>query len=276
MKNTGFIQPKIEQDQYVLGGVVSLPKVILRSDGQWTSFVTPYEPQRKVFETFNCTGFNTLDCIEMLFKQNGFEKNYSDRFVGVVAGTNPAIGGNDPHTVAETIRKNGLIDEEMMPFSDSLKSVEEFYSFMGVDEEKCMDEGEKWLKSWGFGHEWVFNGYVENKQALIMEALKYSPLGVSVKAWEKGANGLFTKGKGERDNHWTCIVGYVEGQYWIIDDSYLEDGQPIKHLEWDYDFGFCKRYALTKKKEVVEVKCAEFSFRGIVSWFFNRNNLKTI
>ena len=274
MKTTGFIQPKIEQDHYVLGGIVSLPKVIIRPDGQWVDFVPVFEPQRKAFETFNCTGFNTLNCIEMLFKQSGLEKNFSDRFVGVLAGTNPAIGGNDPHTVAETIRKNGNIDEGMMPFADSLQTVEEFYSWSGVDEGKCVREGKKWIQGYTFGHEWVFDGFVGNKQELIMESLKYSPLGVSVKAWEKGTDGLFRKGKGERDNHWTVIVGCVPNKYWIVNDSYLEDGQPIKHLEWDYDFGFCKRYALLKKKESTEVKCAWFS--GVVSMFFNKNNLQTI
>lgn len=274
MKNTGFIQPKIEQEQYVLGGVASLPKVVICPDGQWVGFMPVFEPQRKAFETFNCTGFNTLNCIEMLFKQSGIEKNYSDRFVGTLAGTDPAIGGNDPHTVAESVRKNGIIDEEMMPFADSLQTVEEFYSFSGVDEEKCVREGKKWLQGYTFGHEWVFDGFVGNKQELIMESLKYSPLGVSVKAWEKGIDGLFRKDKGARDNHWTCLVGFVEGEYWIIDDSYLEDGQPTKHLEWDYDFGFCKRYALAKKKESTEVKCAWFS--DIVSMFFNRNKLQTI
>lgn len=274
MKTTGFIQPKIEQEHYVLGGAASLSKVVIRPDGQWVDFLPVFEPQRKAFETFNCTGFNTLNCIEMLFKQSGLEKNFSDRFVGTLAGTNPAIGGNDPHTVAETIRKNGNIDEGMMPFDDALKSVEEFYSFSGVDEAKCKSEGEKWLHAFGFGHEWVFDGYVENKQALIVEALRYSPLGVSVKAWEKGFDGLFRKDKGARDNHWTVIFGYKFGEYWLVNDSYLEDGQPIKKLAWDYDFGFCKRYAITKKKEVVAEKCAWFS--GIVSIFFNRNNLQTI
>ncbi len=82
-----------------------------------------------------------------------------------------------------------------------------------------------------------------------MEALKYSPLGVSVVAW-RGRDGLFVKDKGEPDNHWTTVVAYKEGEYWLVADSYLVFDSPFKRLAWDYDFGSIKRYSLTPKIEV--------------------------
>lgn len=247
MKNSGFIAPQIvtegEKAHYVLG---ALPQVILQADRNWLPFTAEFEPQQKKFETYNCTGFNTLTAIETLLARLGIHENYSDRWVGIIAGTKAP--GNDPHTVAEAIRKNGLIPESMLPFSDDLNSVDEYYSFKGADEAKCREVGQKWLERFDFGHEWVFLGG-DNKPEKMLEALQFSPLDVSVQAWHKDGI-LFSKPKGGADNHWTCnVVGVNEKKYWIIDDSYLDDGQPLKYLEWDYDFGFCKRYSIVVKKD---------------------------
>lgn len=245
MKNHGFVAPKeITPDNYVLGSFSLLPKVILQPSRDWRSTAPDFEPQQKRFETYNCTGFNTLSAIENLLARLGINENYSDRWVGIIAGTKAP--GNDPHIVAEAIRKHGLIPESMLPFSDDLKNIDEYYSFKGADEAKCREAGKKWLERFDFGHEWVFQGG-ENKQEKMLEALLYSPLGVSVRAWEK-EGALFAKKKGSQDNHWTCnVVGMEEKKYWIIDDSYLDDSQPFKYLKWDYDFSFCKRYSITIK-----------------------------
>ena len=72
--------------------------------------------------------------------------------------------------------------------------------------------------------------------------LKSSPLGVSVNAWHK-AGDLYVKEKGSRDNHWTLLFGYEDGKFWKIYDSYEDN---IKHLAWDYDFGFVKRYYISR------------------------------
>ena len=253
MKKTSFKYPILADDHYVLGGLSSLPKIVLREDGNWSDLVPVFEPQRKGnLETFNCTGFATLNCVEAIFKQLGVEVNYSDRFLGIVAGTNPDNGGNDPHTVAEMARKNGFLKEEMLPFSDNLKDVSEFYSFKDSEETTCRNLALGWLELWGFGHEWVLKGGEEDKQSRLMESLKYSPLGVSVDAWNKDpVTGLYVKNKGGQDNHWTQLVWFKKDEYWLVYDSYLEDGVPIKKLAWDYDFTFAKRYAIVKKKIVM-------------------------
>jgi len=88
---------------------------------------------------------------------------------------------------------------------------------------------------------------LEEKQKRMMMALKTSPLGVSVCAWRKQGD-VYVKSKNERDNHWTvCVVGYVKDKYWLIADTYIDDGEPIKKLSWDYPFSYCKRYSIELK-----------------------------
>ena len=38
------------------------------------------------------------------------------------------------------------------------------------------------------------------------------------------------------------LIGYVDGQYWEVFDSYDENGDFIKHLAWDHSFAIAKRY----------------------------------
>lgn len=242
MINYGFLKPRIEPKNYVLGAS-PLVQNILQPDGQWTEYLPEFEPQLKQFETYNCTSFNTLNCIEVLLKrQNRLDNNFSDRFVGIKAGTYPP--GNDPHTVAEAIRHAGVIIEPLLPFTEEIDSIQAYYSYKGGNEPLCTQKGLEWTETWDFGHE-----YVPVNTKALMEGLKLSPLGISVFAWQKNGD-KFYKRPEQQDNHWTMLVGYKEGEYWIVDDSYLQDGTPIKHLEWDYPFGYAKRFHLSLRPEI--------------------------
>lgn len=264
MKQFSYIPSVIQADHWTLGGISSLPKTIIRPDGQWIA--PPFEAQSKKFETFDCSGFGTLNCVEILAKEIGFDVNYSDRFMGIVAGT--TVRGNDPHTVAEALRHYGAIADYDLPFDDSLQNVDEFYSFKGNDEQTCRDAGNDWTKAFTFGHEWVFSGYIGNKIELLKEALQYSPLGVAGYAWKQDpTTGLYTSKGTTGYTHWFVIIGFVEGQYWVIDDSYLEDGTSIKHLEWDFDFGCAKRYYLKKNDVWVKQPWYSAMLLGVLKFF---------
>ena len=241
--NFGFKPDIITDDNYVLGGN-KLPKIVLQPDGDWSKYLPEYEPQSKRgIETQNCTSFGTLSAIEMM-KRRIYKKtvNYSDRFLGIVADTNP-LNGNTPHTVCEAIRKNGLVKESDLPFDDKIKSPKDYYQ-PKPPPDSLIQKGLKWLKLYDFGHEWVFTPTTapDNKVEAIKEALKYSPLGVSVYAWRE-LSGLYYKPLGAEDNHW-CVLYKVndDGTYQIF-DTY--DGG-IKTLERGYNFWFCKRYHLTE------------------------------
>ena len=127
----------------------------------------------------------------------------------------------------------------------------------------------QWLTEYTFMHEWVFKGG-SDKQERMMEALKYSPLGVSVVGWRQ-KDGLYVKYPGERDQHWTDVVGYEKDKHWIIYDSYPPF---IKHLAWDYDFGFAKRYHVERITPLIYTPVKKNDFYGLIMWLikniFNR------
>lgn len=224
MKNYGYIQPEPDERDYKFG---ALPADNL-TDGDWTGYLLKYEAQKRTFETANCTAFATLNCLEMLMlRKYGLKVNYSDRALGVLAGTRPS--GNDPRTVAQTLRKFGVVDEEVWPFGGN--SVEEYYQDLPKSvKKKCG----KWLEIYEFGYERI-------DKDEIPEALKSSPLGVAVNAWFK--DGRYYKRNGS-DNHWTCLVAPRK-----VFDTYLDDGEPIKLLSDDYKLNIIMRYYVNKRYE---------------------------
>lgn len=238
-KQYGYLEPIILPNEWTLGGIGEFGGEVLQPDGQWIDYLPVTEEQKKGIETSNCTGFATTSAVEILFERMGIEVNYSDRALGIAAGTYPP--GNTPHKVAQAVRHWGLVPEKMLPFED-IASVAGYYSPDPLPD-KILKEGKRFLSKYKFSHDWVItNLTLGDKKKKMMQALEYSPLGVSVQAWKK-RNGLYYKDG--RDNHWTICVGYKEGEHWLIFDSYTNEGSPLKKLEWDYDFGYVKRFSIS-------------------------------
>jgi len=240
-KNYGYIPDEIQPQDYLFGGE-NIPDEILQPDGDWTPFLPKDEFQFKGnFDTQNCTVFAALNAIEILMKRKyAGEYNYSERFLGIMAGTTPQ--GNSPHKVAETIRKVGLIEDKDLPFDDSVKSWEQYYSPKPMIQ-RFIDKALQWLSQIIFKHDWVFKDDVPNKAELLLEALKRAPLVVSVYAWMYGED-CYIKPQGVRDNHNVVLVSAIKGKRWIIFDQY---DKTVKELAWDYNFDCAKRYYITKK-----------------------------
>lgn len=244
IKDYGFVPPEITPDNYVLGSS-TLPKVVLREDGDWSDFIPEFEQQHEPdFDTYNCTAFGTTNAVELILRAlYNVQTNHSERFVGIKAGTKPP--GNNPHVVAEAIRKNGLVPDEILPFDTGLlTTVEEYFSYKGGDELQCEIEGQKWVRQWEFGHEWLWWSQPDapRRNALIREALKYSPVACSVTAWHE-ENGVYVD-QGRPNTHW-CVIIAPTLKGWKVLDSY----EPyIKTLSYDHEIGFAKRYHLSPKK----------------------------
>lgn len=235
-KQYGFIPDTIADDHYVLGAEL-LPRIPIMPDGQWDAYLPPKEVQdRNSVETYNCTAYGSLNVMETFIRGLfGASPDFSERYVGILADTQPP--GNSPHKVMETIRKYGVIEDQLLPFNDSIRSVEQYYSPKPMNT-SLLFKGREWLGEYELKHEWVFNGgSVSSKQKAMVEALKYSPLGVSVFGW-KEQDGLFIKPEGAVDNHWTTCYGYEEGKYWKIFDSY---DYSHKKVAWNTDFMQAKR-----------------------------------
>tara|TARA_Y100000310_G_scaffold275754_1_gene292454 strand:- start:2832 stop:3863 length:1032 start_codon:yes stop_codon:yes gene_type:complete len=234
----GFIKQDIPAEDWMFGAIGG---DVIREDGQWVDFIPKDEPQRRRVETMNCTNYGTMNALETLHKALYDEEiDYSERYGGILSGT--TVRGNLAERPCETIRKKGMILESQLPFDDSIKSWNAYYSPKPMTED-LLQAGQDWLDNYEFLHEWV-RATPNNLKA----ALKYSPLGVSVYAWAKNSQGMYYKARPE--NHWTCLVGYKEGEYWLVFDSYAPH---LKKIPWSNTFGFAKRYYLKRTKTKKEV-----------------------
>ena len=246
-----LVIPEQTADNYVLGGG-NIPDLVIMPDGDWTKVPIEKEEQNKKFETWNCTSFNTLSQIEkMEYVITGKVVNYSDRWLGIMAGTRPP--GNDPHRVCEAIRNHGLIPEEMLPWSDDLQNVDEYYSWKGGDREACVKAGQEWLKKWEFLHEWLFdfNAPLDVKLSRLSWSLLRCPPSMSVTAWEL-KDGLYVDSGGV-NNHWTCKDGELINVHHKCRDSYLVDGSDLKLIAWKHNIYMAKRYYMKPKERVVAI-----------------------
>lgn len=248
-RNYGYIPPIIDEEKdYVLGAERSAPFEIVLDAGDWRDGLPAGEEQRKSgFETYSCTNFGWLNLVETYMKKIFFiDENYCERFLAVVSGQTRE--GNDPQKPAEALRKMGIVQERLLPFIEGMKW--ETYFYPNPMSPYYLSEALKWLDDYEFKHEYIFTKTtLSEKQRLLVQALKRSPVGVSVYAWEKNTEGFYIKPLGVKDNHWTTLVYAEQGKYWLIYDSYSENGDFLKKLDWNYDFGVAKGFYLRKKTE---------------------------
>ncbi len=240
----GFVPSLIDNGQYVFGGSF-LPKDVLQADGNWSAYLPTYEPQfNDSFDSFGCTTWGTQNALETLYKKiYGGEHNFSERYTYITSDTRPP--GNDPHTIAETIRKFGLVDNDVLPMT------EDFDEFLRPTpmSKSLVSKGKKWLREIDYRHEWVFHNSPDKHKrvALLKEALQYSPVALSVTAWIK--EGDVYVDNDQPNCHWTMCFGLKEENgetYPLIFDSY---DQTLKVLHPDHHIECAKRFYI-KKKEV--------------------------
>lgn len=241
IKNYGFRLSDITQKDFVLGAERSAPFEVVNESGQWTSYLPEGETQVRQIETSSCTAFGTLNQIEILANQLYSEnENYSERYQAIVSGQDRF--GNDPQKVYDSILKSGLISEILHPFGNEIADFNEYLSPKPMSR-TLLAEGKKWLERFSLKHEYLFHQQssmnIAEKQRLLLQGLKRSPIACSVLAWRKDGE-LYVKEKGEQDTHWCVIVGYVENEYWLVLDSYAAHSEFIKKLAWDYDFQVTK------------------------------------
>lgn len=236
--NYGLIIESPKPTDYVFGGAVQLKGEVLQPDADWSGFLPEPEIQDKNgVETNACVTFTTNNCIEILEKHEfGARDNWSDRFLATMAGTKER-GGNTPANVAETRRKRGNVKEEEWPFEAT--SFNDYYKDI-PDNVKTMAIGEG--AQYAFGYE-----AVRSTAQDLMQALKYSPVGMSTYAWVKDENGVYYRPQGLSDNHFVTLFGYVEGKFWRVFDSYTNDGVIIKNIRWDCLPMMAMRYTLNKE-----------------------------
>lgn len=242
---SGFVFKPTEDDEWVAGQGKATERFggALNPTGQWLQWVPKGENQRRgTVETMGCTIYHSLNAWETLARFLGykdFPQNCSERYSGVLAGVSPQ--GNDPHTSCEAIRRFGVIPEEVLPFSENIHDWVEFYSPKPMTED-FLALGKKIVEKYTLGHQYVFNGTVpmKGRVELLKEYLTRGPVCVSVYAWRL-KDGLYYKEENQADTHWVHLVGYVDGKYWLVRDSYAPYD---KKVAWDTAFQTAKVYFL--------------------------------
>lgn len=244
IKNYGLLLSDVRDEKAYRLGSSNLPKYAINPSKDWTAYLPIYEPQfNSFFDSYGCTVWGSLNAKEILLKfLLKKEYNFSERFNYILAKITPP--GADPHTVIEVIRKNGVIDDALLPMTEN------FFQFTKPDPmtDEFVNKGMKF--EYELKHEWVWERSDKltkaKKHELIRECLAYSPLGVSVTAWSL-KDGVYVD-NGRPNTHWCVLVG-ENSKGWVVFDSY---GQDLKTLSFEHNIEVCKRFLLAPSTREIE------------------------
>lgn len=246
-KNYGLvIEPYKPTDDFFGGVTRSKDSRILVTDGQWDNHLPKYESQAGLYTgTKACVSFSALNCNEILAKAK-YNKNvnYSDRFTAKMSGTTKR--GNSMLRVADSIRHQGVVDERLWDFPRRRRKPpftwNNYYSAIPINLKK---QGTQWAKDNTVNYEWV-----ATSKKVLMDALRYAPLQVTVYAWNRVNKYGVRPYKGKRQNHCVVLYGYKFGQYWKIFDSL---NNAYEKVEWNYKFGWAMKYDLILNDKTMRV-----------------------
>jgi len=181
--NYGLIEELKELTAYVLGQS-KMPYIYYVENGDWRPYKPTFEHQAPYFETSACTAFTVESQIQYFMKAIYNEDvDYSENFLALTVPIK--VGkGVDPQKTYEAVRNSGMI------FNNELragKTVSEWSDETRLTK-SIQAKGLYWLEKNSFYHEWLWdspenrpNNYIE----ILRDALKTSPIGISVSAWEK-------------------------------------------------------------------------------------------
>lgn len=208
-----------KETDYKFGAYI--PVEVLQPNGDWNDYLPEVEFQyRYGFEPSSCMSFSLLSCIEAyIFRKYGVRLNLADRFLAKVSGTKD--GGNTMRSVADALRKVGVVPENFWPYTAEVNSFDKYYEDIPKD---IMKIAEDFIEEWNFKYDFVPSDAKE-----ITKALRSSPLVVSVPAWFE-RNGRHYRPEGFVDTHATLLFYESEGVFRRIFDTY---NPHIKDLEWD-------------------------------------------
>jgi len=165
MKNYGVILGKRDED-YIAGVQSPLGYEERNPSGDWRDYLPSEERQSSNFaDSMACVSFSALNCVETQLKfVTGVEPNYSDRALAKMSNT--TTQGNYLWRVADTIRLQGIVEEQYWPAPVDF-TWDTYYTEIPADV-KNMAAG--FLEKYDIKHEWL----PENTSGTIdRDVLKY-------------------------------------------------------------------------------------------------------
>lgn len=172
--NTGIILGNKETDYFVGANSPIEYKERLR-DGNWTPYAFDTEPQSSNRgDSMACVSHSALNIIQAQeFYITGRKVNYSKRWIAKMSGTTRQ--GNYLNTVADTIRKYGLVLEEDYPTPESF-TWDDYHADIPKDlKDRLEQKGKEWLKRWKVEYEFLQLG-----DANFDRHLKHAPIQVVI------------------------------------------------------------------------------------------------
>lgn len=231
--NHGYIYKKPLKKDYKIGASPIVEEV-LQENGCWDDYLPEVEKQKRYGgeDKMACVTFSALNTLEILHKRKyNVEKNWSDRFTAKISGTTKT--GNNLRNVAESIRKDGLVDEKDWGWEESW---DEYYKEIPNE---IKQKGKDFLNNYLINYEWV----PDVSPSSLVSALKYAPLQVVVYWNAVDDDELYFADRKHAGNHAVSLYGYIPGYCWKIFDHY---DQYLKKARWDFKFDYAFKYSLTK------------------------------
>ena len=244
--NTGLLfEPIIPDKDGVFGSTHSFAgKTIISADGQWDVVVENERQFTDNFDTFSCVSFGLNNQEEhYMLVRYGLTTNHSDRALAKMSDTQP--NGNTPQKVYEARRKKGFLFESEWPWGQDVKT---WVEYMKEIPQNLLTLAIGNAAEWSFWHD-----YVPTNDASLKEALRYSPVGVSV-ALMPDEDGRYYRPAEWQDTHLAVLKGYYENNDWRLYDTY----PPFeKRIKAGYKFGVAKVIEI-ERQVVVESAWAKF------------------
>lgn len=228
----GYRPSKYQVTDKIFGSENSIQGKPLNVGGHWLTYVPPQNVQQNTgIETEACTTFGTLDAIETLLRFKYKDNTvWSRRFLAYISGTTPS--GNNPLVVVNTLAKKGDVPIEDWNINATMTTWKDVYA---VPPQPLYTKALEFTAKYVIDHE-----NVTPTPASLKAALEFSPLGVAGYAWQLDqSTGFYVTPPNAQPDHWFALVDYVDGDHWIVFDSYEGD---IKKLAWDYVFYEAMRY----------------------------------
>lgn len=186
---------------------------------------------------------------------------FSDRFIAVLSGTDPALGGNSLKAPIDAIHTYGLIPKSMLP---QCESQAEYYDKSKITP-LMMSLGEESKSRFPINYEIVYDIHFK-------ELLKDDMIDVAGHAWVPPVDGEYKRVENP-PNH--CFIIYKTPAYYAF-DNYIDvaDGDYVKKLAPDYDmldYGY--RLIVSEAPQAIVEKPQGVFWKRVLQWLRKQNSI---